>query len=234
MCGRFTLRTPTPVLIETFRVGTAPEIAPRFNIAPTQSVLVVRETSAQPPEREFCMMMWGLVPFWAKEPTIGSRLINARADTVAEKPAFRAAARKRRCLVVADGYFEWKKIGAKKQPYWIRLADERPFAMAGLWEVWYGPSAKDPKNDSEPLLSCTIVTTDANRATAEIHNRMPVILLEPNWDEWLDANQHDAGRVTHLLKPLEETEMRIDPVSTRVNNPRNDDPQCVLVQRELF
>ncbi len=234
MCGRFTLRTPTPVLMETFRIGTAPDISPRYNVAPTQSVLAVRELAEKRRQREFTMMAWGLVPSWVKEPTMGSRLINARAESIAQKPSFCAAVRKRRCLIVADGYFEWKKLGARKQPYWIRLADERPFAMAGLWEAWYGPAGEESAGASSPLLSCTIVTTEANRATADIHDRMPVILLDQDWDAWLDPQQHDPNLVEHLLKPLDDVEMRIDAVSTRVNSPRNDDRDCVLVQQELF
>ncbi len=235
MCGRFTLRTPTPVLIETFRAGVVPDISPRYNVAPTQQVLVVRENPASDSvQREFALMAWGLVPFWAKDPSIGNRLINARSETVAEKPAFRAAMRKRRCLVVADGYFEWMKVGTKKQPYWIRMEDEQPFAMAGLWEAWYGPGGKEATPESDPLLTCTIITTGSNAATSHLHDRMPVILRESDWQQWLDKNQQHPAEVAHLLQPLEDTAISIDAVSTRVNSPKHDDAACVLVQQELF
>jgi putative SOS response-associated peptidase YedK len=236
MCGRFTLRTPTPVLIETFRIShvsdDANDLLPRYNVAPTQQVAVVRSDDAA--RRELMNMRWGLVPFWAKDVAIGNRMINARCETVADKPAFRAAFRQRRCLVVADGYYEWKKIGSKKQPYWIRMEDERPFGMAGLWETWREPQDTDDRQRTQPLLSCTVITTDANDLTRDLHDRMPVLLEPDAWDLWLDATVEEVDAVQALLRPLESDAMKIEPVSTFVNNARHEGPECVAVQRELF
>ena len=147
---------------------------PRFNIAPTQSVAVVRQSGGKE-TRQLCLLRWGLIPAWAKDPSIGARLINARAETVAEKPAFRSAFKSRRCLIPADGYYEWKKTGSRKQPYYLRLQDERPFALAGLWDRWNG-GGKDA-----PLETCTIITTEANEITCPIHDRMPAILAEDDY-----------------------------------------------------
>ena len=232
MCGRFTLRTPTPVLVKTFRIRTvaedAADLPPRYNVAPTQQIAVVRNDDEA--RHELVNMRWGLVPFWAKETSIGNRMINARCETVAEKPAFRAAFRQRRCLVLADGYYEWKKIGSKKQPYWIRMEDERPFAMAGLWESWRDAAAKQQK----PLLTCTIITTDSNDLTRDLHDRMPVILEPGAWETWLDVSIEDTEHIQSLLRPFESDEMKMEPVSTHVNNARHEGPECVVVQRELF
>ena len=232
MCGRFTLRTPTPVLIKTFRLSNvaddAQDLPPRYNVAPTQQIAVVRNDDEA--RRQLVNMRWGLVPFWAKDKSIGNRMINARCETVAEKPAFRAALRQRRCLVLADGYYEWQKVGAKKQPYWIRMEDDRPFAMAGLWESWRDAEAKE----NHPLLSCTIITTDSNDLTHDLHDRMPVILEPDDWDAWLDVTIADTDTVQALLRPYESDVMRMDPVSTHVNNARHEGPECVVVQRELF
>jgi putative SOS response-associated peptidase YedK len=162
-----------------------------------------------------------LIPAWAKDPSIGNRMINARAETVADKPAFRAAFRRRRCLVPADGYFEWQKTGRAKQPYYIRLADERPFAMAGLWEVWTDPAT------SQRLESCTVITTDANDLTRPIHDRMPVILPAAEYATWLDPQPPTTETLRDLLRPFDSSAMRADPVDSHVNNPRNDDPRCV-------
>jgi putative SOS response-associated peptidase YedK len=223
MCGRFTLRTPSNVLVTQFQLAVDPQLPLRFNIAPTQPVAVVRQTSADSP-RELAMLHWGLIPSWAKDPKMGARMINARAETVAEKPSFRAAFRRRRCLVLADGYYEWQSTGGRsKQPYYIRRRDDAPFAMAGLWEHW-------PKGDP-PIESCTVITTAANDLTRPIHDRMPVILNEADYARWLDPELEDAGA---LLMPQEEGTLRADCVSTHVNRPANDDPRCIEVQRELF
>ena len=233
MCGRFTLRTPTPVLVKTFRIGQVTdatrELPPRFNVAPTQEVAVVR--SSVEGQHELVNMRWGLVPFWAKDISIGNRMINARAESVAEKPAFRAAFRNRRCLVLADGYYEWTKKGTQKQPHWIRMEDDRPFAMAGLWESW---RSKDDEPSHPPLLSCTIITTDANDLTRDLHDRMPVILDADDWELWLDTSIEEANALQPLLRSYESDEMRVDAVSTYVNNARHEGPECVMMQRELF
>ena len=221
MCGRFTLRTPANLIIEQFGAkledGLAGAWKPRYNVAPTQMFPVLLG-----PERLLRPMRWGLVPFWAKDPKQGARMINARSETVATKPAFRAAFKKRRCAVPADGYFEWVKQGKQKQPYWIRRQDERPFLMAGLWETW-GP----PADDLPQLETFTILTTAANSATAMVHDRMPVILDEDDYDRWLDPEVSQAEGVSDLFEPYDSEAIRVDAVSTRVNSVRNDDQQCV-------
>lgn len=170
------------------------------------------------------LVQWGLVPSWAKDPKIGNRLINARAESVADKPAFRAAFRRRRCLVPADGYYEWQKRPGGKLPFLIHLPHDRPFAFAGLWEAWRPPGS------DESLYTCTVITTDANERTRPIHDRMPVILNPEHYNLWLDPKLQDASKLQPLLRPLESSELHADPVSTRVNSPRNDDPGCVEIQ----
>ena len=178
MCGRFTLRTPASAIAEQFSLLEVPDLQPRFNIAPTQPVAVVRVDSPLPlgeaqgarfAQRELVFLHWGLVPSWADDPKIGNRMINARAETAAEKPSFRTAMRRRRCLIVADGFYEWKTVAKRRQPMFIHLRDGRPFAFAGLWESWEGA-------DHSALESCTILTTSANDLVRPIHDRMPVII----------------------------------------------------------
>jgi putative SOS response-associated peptidase YedK len=226
MCGRFTLRTPSNLLVQQFLLPIDPQWHPRYNIAPTQPIAVVR-LSEDGAGREGVQLRWGLVPSWAKDAKIGSRMINARAETVAEKPSFRSAFKRRRCLVPADGYYEWLKTGGGKQPYFIRLLDERPFAFAGLWEYWEG-------SGEGPLQTCTIITTTANERTADIHLRMPVILDEQDYEPWLDADQQDRRRLEPLLKPYDSSKMTLDPVSKYVNNVCHESPECIKIQRELF
>ncbi len=218
MCGRFTLRTPANLLVERFMLDSTPDLAPRYNIAPTQDVAVVRAT----PEagRQLALLRWGLIPSWAKDPKIGNRMINARGESVAEKPSFRSAFKRRRCLVLADGYYEWRKIGKAKQPYWIRMQDERPFGLAGLWETWRG-------GDDDIVESCTIITTSANELTKKIHDRMPVILDDADYELWLDPSVQDRQLVEPLLRPYDDGEMTFDPVSTVVNSPKNDRAECI-------
>jgi putative SOS response-associated peptidase YedK len=227
MCGRFTLRTSTPVLLREFRLDTAPPLVPRYNIAPTQSIAVVRQPIGEP--RELVMLHWGLIPPWSQDPSMGSRMINARSETVATKRSFRKAFRQRRCLVPADGYYEWQTLGARKQPYWIRMQDDRPFGFAGLWESWRGHGQL-----TGALESCTILTTNANELTRPIHDRMPVILDSACWDEWLDPQNHDVARLQRLLTPTNSDLMRVDPVSTHVNNPRHEDAACIELQHGSF
>jgi putative SOS response-associated peptidase YedK len=214
MCGRYTITSPSEAIREIFGVSWPEDLAPRYNVAPTQDVPIVRRPrDGAPGAREAATVRWGLIPFWAKEAAIGNRLINARADGVATKPAFRDSFAKRRCLVVADGFYEWRKTGGRKQPYWIRLASRRPFAFAGLWSRWRDPAGA-------PLESCTIVTTEANEACRAIHPRMPVILRPEDHDRWLDPDPADA----ELLRPFDAEPMEAIAVSTRVNSPGNDDP----------
>ncbi len=221
MCGRFTLRTPASVVAAQFGLFETPSFAPRFNIAPTQPVLAVRCA----PERSDCLrelalLRWGLVPSWAGDLSIGNRLINARAESVAEKPAFRAALRRRRCLVVADGFYEWQKSAKKKQPYFIHMRDDGPFAFAGLWESWEGP-------DHSAIESCTLLTTEANALVEPIHDRMPVILGAKDYGRWLDPAIQKPDELALLLRPYAQEEMEAYPVSSHVNSPANEDPECI-------
>jgi putative SOS response-associated peptidase YedK len=237
MCGRFTLTDPDQDLAVQFNLPEIPELKPRYNIAPTQPVAAVRVvTSAETgPARELALLHWGLIPFWAKDPKIGARMINARSETVAEKPAFRAAFRRRRCLVLADGFYEWKKIERGKQPFYIRLQDGRPFAFAGLWEHWKAP--KDPADTSgagqgATVQSCTLLTTEPNDLIRPLHNRMPVILHPGNYDLWLDPEVEQIERLRPLLGAYPPEEMEAYPVSRFVNKPGNDDPRCIEPQAE--
>jgi putative SOS response-associated peptidase YedK len=228
------------VLVDQFQLGleAARQLAlfePRYNIAPTQEVLVVREPERG--EREAAMLRWGLIPSWSKEVQGGAPMINARGETVAEKPSFRTSLRKRRCLIPADGFYEWQQApGAsardKKQPYYIHRRDGRPFAFAGLWESWTPKDA--PDSERLTLESCTIVTTAANATLAPLHDRMPVILTETDYATWLDPAIQDPAAVSPLIGPCGEDELVAEPVSTRVNRVANDDPQCIEVQRALF
>lgn len=219
MCGRFTLRVPTPVLIEHFGLGRAVTLSPRFNIAPTQDVAVVRWAGDS--ERELTMMRWGLIPSWAKDPSVGNRMINARGESVAKKPSFRSAFRQRRCLVAADGFYEWQKKGRSKQPYHIALRDGGPLALAGLWEAW------QPDESGPPLKSCTIITTEANRLLRPIHDRMPVILDPADYRQWLDPDERDSQSLQGLLVPVAEELLQAIPISHYVNSPRHDDERCL-------
>ena len=230
MCGRFTLRNPANTLVTQFRLESMPHLQPRYNVAPTQSIAIVRQVK-NAPQRRLTFARWGFVPPWAKDASMGNRMINARAETVAEKPSFRTAFRRRRCLVLADGYYEWKKQGDQKQPFYIRLAEERPFAIAGLWESWAG-TKEEPLDVS--LETCTLITTDANALTSKIHERMPVILEPDDYDLWLDLELNARDPLIRLLKSYDADEMVSDPVSTYVNNPTHDDPKCVALQRKLF
>ncbi|MBN2130541.1 MAG: SOS response-associated peptidase, partial [Sedimentisphaerales bacterium] len=216
MCGRFTLRAPASVVAEQFAVFAMPPFTPRFNIAPTQPAPVVRMA----PHRECVALRWGLIPGWAKDPAIGARLINARAETAAAKPAFRASMRRRRCLVVADGFYEWRRQGKAKQPYFIHLRDDRPFGFAGLWESWEGAA-------EGPLETCTILTTEANSLIAPLHDRMPVILPPDAYEAWLDSAVADPGRLAPLLRPYAGDEMAAYPVSPYVNSPAHEGEKCV-------
>ncbi len=220
MCGRFTLRTPQNLLVQQFLLDTAPPWQPRYNIAPTQGIFTIRR---QPPDgqRRADLLRWGLVPSWAEDLAIGNRLLNARAETIADKPSFRAAIKKRRCLIVTDGYYEWQKQGKTKQPYYIRMVDERPFAFAGLWESWHPPQG-------DVVETCTIITTESNSITRPIHDRMPVILDAADYDRWLDPQYYDREAILQLLVPFDSPLMKLDPVSTHVNSVRHDDPECIV------
>ena len=217
MCGRYTLIADLGDLAQRFEFdGGDFSYDPGYNIAPTESVLTVRNVEG----REAAFMRWGLVPFWAKDPKIGARMINARAETVAEKPAFRNALKKRRCLVLADGYYEWQKTPVGKRPFRIILKSGEPFAMAGLWETW-----RDPQGNVVP--SCTIITTAVNDFLAPIHNRMPVILPREREELWLDSGVEVPVSLTGILAPYPDEGMDAYEVSTMVNYAGNDGPEVI-------
>jgi putative SOS response-associated peptidase YedK len=192
------------------------DLQPSFNVAPTDPVAVVLNNGA----KRLVSMRWGLVPYWATDPKIASKLINARAETLTAKAAFKEAFKKRRCLVIADGFFEWQKQGTKKTPLFLYLKDERPFGFAGLYEIWTPPLG-------EPLVTCTIITTEPNELVRPIHNRMPVILPKTSEDFWLDSSIDDHTRLLDLLRPYPAEEMNAHTVSTTVNSVKNDSPECI-------
>lgn len=216
MCGRLAQKLPSKRVAEKFRVGEVPPLVERFNVAPAQAVLAVGEGEGA---REATFLKWGLVPGWAKDPAVGNKLINARSETVAEKPSFREAFRRRRCLVPADGFFEWSRRGAAKRPFYFYVRGGEPFALAGLWERWEG--------DAGPLETCALLTTQANGLLAPYHDRMPVILRPEDYDRWLDAGAGLADGLRGLLHPYPEEEMAAHKVSALVNSPAHDDPRCV-------
>lgn len=215
MCGRFVQRSSAKKIAKKFNVEEAPPLAERFNVAPSQSVLAVREA---PDGREASFLKWGLVPRWAKDAAIGNRLINARSETIAEKPSFREAFARRRCLVPADGFYEWSRRGDRKRPFYFQMKDGELFAIAGLWERWEG--------EGGPLETCTLLTTEANELLAPYHDRMPVIVRPEDYDLWLDVGVKGAG-LLNLLRPYPHEEMGAYAVSPLVNNPSNNDPRCV-------
>ena len=219
MCGRFTLRTPAHRLAEAIGAHELPNLPPRYNIAPTQDAAVVRRPR-EGEGRELAMLRWGLVPPWSEGPDSGYSMINARAETVATKSAFRSAFRHRRCLVPADGFFEWQKVDGRKQPYLVELSDGEPFAFAGLWEHWEGLGG-------DVIDSFTIIVTEANELLRPIHDRMPVILDPPDYDLWLEGGPAVARAAHDLLQPYPAERMVAHPVSRRVNNPWHDDPECI-------
>ena len=222
MCGRFTLKTPSRDIATLFDDLSIPSLTPRYNICPTQHVLSVRQSKNG--ENEAVNLRWGLVPFWAKELKVGARMINARSETVATKPSFRAAFKSRRCLVVADGFYEWKKEGKQKQPYYISRRDNGPFCLAGLWESWSDKTSSSP----ETIETCTILTTQANAFMQPLHDRMPVILPSDQFDFWLDRDFSDVEQLEQLLVPLETDDLQTYPVDQLVNRPINDTPQCIV------
>ena len=221
MCGRYT-QTQTPERVATqFDLSEVPELSPRYNIAPTQGIPIVRETAAG---RDLQMVHWGLIPSWAKDPKMGARMINARAETAAEKPSFRTAMRRRRCLVVADGFYEWQRTAKGKQPFFFYVPDAEggrsPIAFAGLWETWESA-------EGEVIPSATILTTAANDRVQTVHDRMPVILPAEHYARWLDPDCQQSAKVTDLLQPFPADQMATFAVSTAVNNPRQDQPELL-------
>lgn len=220
MCGRFAYFSAHEAMLQLFGLDAGtPAIEPHWNIAPTQFVPVVRADSAG--LRRLSMLYWGLIPHWAKEKSIGARMINARAETLTEKPSFRVALRRRRCLVVASGYYEWQALAGGKQPWFIHAADAAPLAFAGLWESW----SESPQH--EPLESCTIITTEAQGRLARLHHRVPVVLPEGAFTRWLDPALQKDEAVADLLRAPLDGQLLAYPVSKRVNNARNDGLELV-------
>lgn len=218
MCGRFTLFSPPQEIINRFCVEQLEmEFEPRFNIAPSQQVLAVVSDGRH---NRMGYLKWGLVPYWVKDPSIGNKMINARAETLAVKPSFREAFRKRRCLIIADGFFEWKKEKDRKVPQYIFLRDKQPFAFAGVWDRWISAEGKE-------ITSCTIITTEANSFMAPIHHRMPVILNPETEKVWLNRNINDADILDNILQPYPSAEMEAYTVSSLVNSPKNDTPELI-------
>lgn len=228
MCGRFTVKTPLHALVDAFDVEEVQDgleaLPERFNVAPTQEVPVVRLAHDRP-ARRLDLLRWGLVPGWARDTKIGHRTINARAETVATTPAFRQAFARRRCVVLADGFYEWRREGKARLGHWIRRRDGRPFAMAGLWERWRGPDGAL----APPLETCTIVTTDANEVVAPIHDRMPVLLDLDDVGRWLDPH---APAPAALLRPCPAALLESVPVGPYVNDVRHEGPRCLEPYRE--
>ncbi len=229
MCGRYTVSSSGESIADLFDLTEVPTLPARYNLAPTQEAPIVRVAAPGAP-RSLDLLRWGLVPYWAKEKSIGNKMINARAESVAEKPAFRDSFRRRRCLVAADGFYEWKREGKAKQPFLIRRADRRPFAFAGLWSLWRDPQLPQLSPAGEripPLLTFTILTTAANELMKPLHDRMPVILTPDRFDLWLDPAVGDAAHLLPLLAPAAVEGWETEPVSKSVNSPAHDAPDCV-------
>ncbi len=228
MCGRFVGFRKLEELKEFFPIDKSScEVTENYNVAPSQEILVIVRRRE---ENWLDRFHWGLVPFWAKDISIGNRMINARAETVAEKPSFRSAFKKRRCLILADGFYEWHGEKGKKQPVFITLPDNKPFAFAGLWETW------DDKGKSDSVYrSCTIITTAASNSIRQIHHRMPAVLKPEIYENWIKPNNQDIGLLENILEEQIETEFVYRPVSLQVNSVRNNDPTNIkpLIQMQL-
>jgi putative SOS response-associated peptidase YedK len=219
MCGRYRLSRRKQIVEEYFDCGSdEPDWSPRYNIAPAQPVPVIRENPKEP-ARELSLMRWGLIPSWAQDSSVAAQMINARSETAATKPAFRGALKFRRCLIPADGFYEWLRTGKSKQPYCFEVNDGQLFAFAGLWDRWRDPSGNWMK-------TCSILTTTPNAVTAAVHDRMPVILDPDAYDLWLDPGMQNVAAASELLKPCDARLMRCYPVSTRINSVANDDEEC--------
>jgi putative SOS response-associated peptidase YedK len=233
MCGRYRLSRRKQIVEEYFdSVSGEEDWAPRFNIAPTQAVPVIRQNPKEP-IRELSLVRWGLIPSWAKDPSVGATMINARSETASTKPAFRDALKSRRCLIPADGFYEWARTGKARQPYCFEVNEGKLFAFAGIWDRWNDAS-------DETIETCSILTTTANAVTAAVHDRMPVILDPDGYDLWLDPGMRDVSAASELLKPYDARLMRSYPISTRINHVANDDAECsepvelAEVQNRLF
>ena len=233
MCGRYRLSRRKQIIEEHFAsISEQQEWEPRYNVAPTQSAPIIRQNPKEP-HRELSLARWGLVPSWAKDSSAAARMINARSETADTKPAFSDALRFRRCLIPADGFYEWQKSGSAKQPYCFEVREGELFAFAGVWDRWKGPGGKS-------LETFSILTTTPNAVTAAVHDRMPVILDPDSYDLWLDPGMKDVRAAAELLKPYDARLMRCYPVSTRINHVANDDEACstpvevAQIQNRLF
>jgi len=220
MCGRFTLRAPKERIKREFQLQEEPLVEARFNIAPTQNIIAVRQSADG---REAAEFKWGLIPSWAKDASMGARLINARSETVTEKPSFREAFKRRRCIIPADGIYEWQRAGGRKQPFFFHMRDDRVFGFAGLWDKWR-------EEEGEVIESCTILTTEANDVFRPVHDRMPVILPPETYDEWLSDDPRGVEALKELLRPYPSSEIVAYPVSPQVNGPQSQGPDLIKRQ----
>ncbi len=216
MCGRYTLTIDIDAVARAFNVAPSLQTTPRYNVAPTQEVVTILQDET----KHLDFLRWGLIPSWSKEESIGAKMINARAETLAEKPSFKRLLQGRRCLIVADGFYEWKQEQGGKTPMYFTLPNHQPFAFAGLWDTWKQP-------DGQPLRTCTIITTEPNDVVASVHNRMPVILPIAAQEEWLDPKQHDMHVLQQFLKPYTASEMSVRPVSRKINSPQYDSADLI-------
>ena len=225
MCGRYRLSRRKELIQEYFDTTDEVDWEPRYNIAPSQDVGIIRQDQAKP-ERRFSLARWGLIPYWVKDPGIGNKTINARVETVTKKAAFREAFESRRCLIPADGFYEWKRAAKAMQPFHFGLQDDSLFAFAGLWDRWKDASG-------QVVESCSILTTSPNSLLANVRDRMPVILSPENYDLWLDPGFRRVDALKEMLNPFDATMMKRYPVSTRVNFVKNDDPECAAALQEV-
>ncbi len=219
MCGRFALEHSPEQLMSVYRLSSSPALSPRYNIAPSQKIAVVRQHNGG--DRELAYLQWGLVPSWAKDPAIGAKMINARSETAHEKPSFRQAMRARRCIIPASGFYEWARVGKEKIPHYIRLRDDEVMSFAGLWERWKSP-------DGAELETCAILTTAANSLVKKIHDRMPVILHRDEFDLWLDRDTDDLSSLSELFHPYPSDQLEESVVAQDVNSPAKEGPDCII------
>lgn len=219
MCGRFDLHLPIEFLSDVFGISFSPDLQPHYNIAPSQQILVIRTT--EDGSRHFAFLRWGLIPSWTKDPSIGSRMINARSETVDVKPAFRRALKHRRCIIPANGFYEWEEVGNKKKPFYVKMKDNSPMIFAGLWDHWKAPEGNE-------IESCTILTTSSNDLIKPLHDRMPVILDMHDVNLWLDSQVTDPEKLKDLFVPCSPDKMEMFPVSDMVNSPKNDTNECII------
>lgn len=226
MCGRYTLVTSPEEIADAFGLAEVLDLDPHYNISPSQSIVAVRVGPDR--QRELVRLRWGLIPYWADDPSIGTKTINARSETAASKPSFRRPFRTQRCLIVADGFYEWRQSAGRKQPYYIRLKSGKPFGLAALWDRW--------DKAGEPIESCAILTTEANELMKPLHDRMPVILHGEQFSRWLDPDLRDDKQLSELLRPCDADLMEAYPVGSLVNSPKHDTAACIVpvVSRTLF